>query len=297
MILTVLLISILTAPADVTIDTNTISLGALIPFPDGDLRASVSLGYAPNPGLARRVTRTEILNKIALAGKTAEDLQLPDSILVHRRAVGLDRDQVTKAILDALVKRFPDANIEIISTDVPAVQIGTGSVEVTASLPARVDPKAPIFARVELRGTSFVKTVFVRTSVRIEVDQPVLKNKVAAHSEIQPEDIEHKLAPLTAGYDRRTTSAPESELVDGPLAKRDLEPGQVLTTDLMYMPVYVRKGEAVTVKATAGAVSIAATMRAKAAGKLGDTILVEHLTGGGSTTARIIGPRTLEVIK
>src|SRR5205823_11946663 len=116
----------------------------------------------------------------------------------------------------------------------------------------------------------------------------VLKSKVAAHGEIQPSDIEWKTAPVRADG--------AAGQVDGMLAKRDLEPGQVVTNDLLYMPLYVHKGESVTVKATAGAVTIKATMRAKASGKLGDTITVEHLTGEGSTTARITGPRTLEAL-
>jgi flagella basal body P-ring formation protein FlgA len=289
-----LLFSMLSVPAEVTIDADTISLGALIPFHDGDLRAAISLGYAPNPGLARRFTRMDILNKLAAAGQPAGDLQLPDSILVHRRANGLDQAQVTKAILDAFIKRFPDADIEITNIDLPAVQVGTGLLDISAGLPAKVDPTAPIFVRVELRGTSFVKTVFVRTSVRIEADQPVLKNKVAAHAEIQPDDIEHKMAPVRAAGNNRG-AAPNQ--IDGLLAKRDLEPGQVLTNDLLYVPLYVRKGDAVTVKVTSGSVTIAATMRAKAAGKLGDVIPVEHLSGEGSTSARIVGPRILEVNK
>ena len=100
----VLLFSVLSAPADVTIDVDNILLGALIPFSTSDARASISLGYAPNPGLARRVARSEIVNKIVSAGLTVDDLLLPDSILVRRRAVELDRDQVTRAILDACIR-------------------------------------------------------------------------------------------------------------------------------------------------------------------------------------------------
>ena len=37
-----------------------------------------------------------------------------------------------------------------------------------------------------------------------------------------------------------------------------------------------------------------ATMRAKASGKFGDTIQLEHLSGEGTATAKIVGPRTLE---
>jgi len=289
LITALLLLSVLSAPTDITIDTDTIVLGALISFADGDPRAAIVLGYAPNPGLARRITKTEILNKITLAGKRTDDLLLPDSILVHRRAASLDRDRVTQAILAALTKRYPDANIEITNVEIPPVQIGTGPVEISATLPARFDPAISMYVRVDLRGTSFVKTIFARTNVRIETGQAVLKNKVAAHGEIQQDDIEWKMAPARAG------AAPGQ--IDGMLAKRDLEPGQVLTGDLLYMPLYVRKGDSVTVKATSGPVTIAATMRAKSAGKLGDVIAVEHLSGEGSTTARIVGPRILEVGK
>lgn len=282
-----LLLAALAAPADVTIDADTITLGALIPLSAGDSRASILLGYAPNPGLARRIVKSDILNKIALAGQSAEDLLLPDSILVHRRAAGLDRDRVRQAILDALIQRFPEANVEVGSVDLPAAQIGTGPVEISASLPARLDPATAVFVRVDIRGTSFAKTVFVRTGVRVEAVQPVLKNKVAAHTEIRSGDIEWKLMPMRP--------AAATEQVNGMLAKRDLEPGQVLTSDLLYMPLYVRKGDSVTVKATAGSVTVAATMRAKAAGKLGETIAVEHVSGQGSTLARIVAPRTLEV--
>src|SRR6185503_4578702 len=114
-------------------------------------------------------------------------------------------------------------------------------------------------------------------------------NKVAAHTEIQPDDIEHKMTPVRSGI--------ASPQVDGLLAKRDLEPGQVLTNDLLYLPLYVHKGDSVTVKAKSGSVTIAATMRAKSAGKLGETIAVEHLSGEGSTTARVVGPRILEVTR
>jgi flagella basal body P-ring formation protein FlgA len=285
----ILLFMTITVPADVTIDAETISLGALIPLPPSDPRALLTLGYAPNPGVARRVPKTEILNKIAKAGLSADDLVLPDSILVRRRAAGLDRDQVTRAILEAFINRFPGANVEITNVEIPAVQIGTGAVELRASLPARIDPATPVFVRVDLRGTSFAKAIFVRTAVQIEADQPVLKNRVAAHTEVRPDDIERKMMPVHA------YNAPQQ--IDGMAAKRDLEPGQVLTSNVLYVPTLVRKGDSVTVRARAGAVTVAATMRARAAGKLGETIPVEHLNGEGTTSALIVGPRTLEVTK
>jgi len=277
----------LSAPAEVTIDSETVTLGALIPFPSNDARAAVSLGYAPNPGLSRRIAKYEITGKLTAVGMPADDLQIPEYILVRRSAAGLDRNQVTRAILNAFTKQYPDANVEITSVELPAVQVGTGPLEISASLPPRVDLSNAVFVRVEIRGTSFSRNLFIRTNVNVEAEQPVLKNKIAAHSEIQPSDIERKLAPVRGAA---------VEDVQGLLAKRDLEPGQVLTADLLYTPLYVHKGDSVTVKATAGAVTIAATMRAKASGKFGDTIQVEHLSGEGTATAKVVGPRTLETL-
>lgn len=241
-----LLACCLAAPADVTIDSNTIQLGSLIPFPASDPRAAISLGYAPNPGLARRIARHEIAGKITAAGLAIDDLQLPDSILVHRRAASLDRDQVTRAVLDAFTRQYPNANVEITSIEIPQLQIGTGPVEITAVLPARYDLVNSVFVRIDIRGTSFAKNTFVRAKVKVEDETGAVQTK----------------APTKA-------AAPESQ-------------------------VLIRKGDSVTVKSISGAVTIAATMRARTSGKMGDTIPVEHLSGEGSTTARIIGPRLLE---
>jgi flagella basal body P-ring formation protein FlgA len=280
-----LLACCISAPAEVVIDADRISLGDLIPFPSTDGRASLPIGYAPNPGLSRRIARYEILGKLTAAGMTVDDLQLPEFILVRRNAAGLDRDQVTRAILGAFTKQFPGANIEITSVELPTIQVGTGALEISASLPPRVDLSNSVFVRVEIRGASFSRNAFVRTNVSVEAEQPVLKNKITAHSEIQATDLEWKLTPVRGEV---------ADQVQGMLAKRDLEPGQVLTTDLLYTPLYVHRGDSVTVKAIAGGVTIAATMRAKASGKFGETIQVEHLSGEGTVMARVIGPKTLE---
>jgi flagella basal body P-ring formation protein FlgA len=274
--------------AEIVLDMDTIFARDILGLTQSDPRANVSFGHAPGPGLARRIPRHEVLSKLQSAGFSGTDLQVPESILVRRRATGLDRDQVTRTILEAFTKQFPGANVEITGVEIPSLQVGTGPVELRATLPARFDPATSVFVRLEVRGSNFSRNTFVRTNVKIETEQPVLKNPVQAHSAIQAEDIEYKPMPV------RGTPV---ERFEGLVAKRDLQAGTPLTADLLYMPVYVQKGDAVTVKATSGSITISATMRAKASGKFGDTIQVEHLTGQGITSARIIGPRTLEAVK
>src|SRR5580704_3408648 len=153
----------LSAPADVTIDTDSITLNKLIPFPASDSRGAISLGFAPNPGLARRFLKDELLAKVTSAGFSTEDLKLPDSILVHRLSQGLDRDRLTQVVLDAFIRQYPGGNVEIQAIEVPVIQIGTGKVDMAASVPARVDPSGPVYVKLDVRGDNFVRTLYVRT--------------------------------------------------------------------------------------------------------------------------------------
>lgn len=283
----------LSAPQEVTITTDSITLGELIPFPASDSRSAVQLGYAPNPGLARRFTRDELLAKVAAAGLPVDDLRLPESILVHRQSQTLNQDQVTRTVTDAFVRQYPGANVQVLSVEVPPSEFGSGNVDMTATIPPRIDPSGRIFVKLDVRGTNFARTIYVPTIARIETPQPVLVRPVAAQSRIVPEDVEWKPLPMQGTHEVMTSL----DAIEGMVAKRDLQPGTPLTTDLLYMPVYVRRGDSVTVRATAGSVTVSATMRAKEAGKFGDSILVEHLSGTGTTTARVVGPRTLEVLQ
>ena len=282
----------LNMPLDITVDTEMLRAGNVLPLPQSDARRAVDLGYVPGPGLARRLSRLEIVTKIQNAGFATDDLQLPESILIRRQARTLDPEEVRQAIEQAFKKQFPTAAVTLINADAPAVQVGMRDVDISAVLPARFDANQPVFVRLDVRSGGSLRTVFVRSVVRIEVVQPVIRTRIAANSEIREEALEWKPAPMeSAGQ------VPNSfDGLQGMLAKRDLEPGQVLKTDLLYAPLYVRKGEAVTVKSSFGGVTIAATMRAMSAGHLGDSIPVQHLSGNGSATARVVGPRTLEVL-
>jgi flagella basal body P-ring formation protein FlgA len=289
MLLTLLLVCCV-GSAELTLDAETVTVGAVLRLPSSDARAALSLGRAPAPGLARRIPGYEVAGRIQAAGLSSEDLVIPGSILVRRKAESLDKEQVRRVVLDAFVRRFPEAQIELVQFDVPSLEVATGPVTLAASLPPRFDSNLPVFVRLDVRGASFARSVYVRALLRIQVIQPMIRTHVAANSEIQAEQVEWTMAPL----DTNQTVASSFEDIKGMLAKRDLEPGQVLTPGVLYTPLYVRKGDTVVVRAVSGGVAIAATMRAKAAGRLGETISVEHLNGEGSTTSRIVGPRTLE---
>jgi flagella basal body P-ring formation protein FlgA len=293
MIVALILACCLQAPAEITVDADRLTLGTVLPIPKGDARADVVLGYAPQPGIARRFTKPELLSRISAAGLSSAGLDLPDSVLVRRKAEMLDPERVRLAVQEAFARQYPKALVTILSINVPQTTLGTGSVELTATIPPRSDLSGPLFIRVDIRGEGVSKNIFVRTVADALIPQLVLRNPVAAGKAVSSEDVELIAVPL------RGLAVPIASLetVEGFVASTDLKPGQTLTKDLLYAPLLVRKGESVTVKASTGGVTIAATMRAKSDARFGDTIVVEHLTGIGSSSARVVGVRSLEALK
>jgi len=290
-IIALLLACCLTAPTEVTIDSDTVALGSIIRFPAGDSRAALILGAAPQPGLGRSYLRQELIAKVRTSGLAVDDLQLPETVIVRRKSQGLDPSMVSQLVREAFAKQFPDADVTIVSFENPDVDLATGQLEITASLPDKPDPSAPVFVKLDIRSGAYSRKVFVKTVAEVRKPQPILRNDVAANSEIHADDIDWKVMPVR-GHGEPVLSM---DSLSGMLAKRGIPAGQVITEDLLYAPLLVHKGETVTVKATNGGVSITAMMRARASAHMGETISVEHLSGLGSTSARVIGPRLLEV--
>lgn len=289
-----LLACCLSAAPDVTVDTSTLTMGSLVSFPSGDLRAAIRLGNAPQPGAARRFMKQELLAKVTAAGGNTADLQIPDSVLVHRKSQPLDAAAVKAAVQAAFVRQYPDAHVNVVSVDVPSTtQVPTGDLEISATVPGRADLAAPVFVKVEVAAPDFSRTVFVRTTAEVARLQPVLRVPISANARIGKNDVEWKLGSVLPG-----NQVPASiDRLDAFVAKRDLLAGEVLMEEMLYAPLLVKKGEAVTVTATNGGITISATMRARTSAKLGDTVVVEHLSGAGTTTARVTGPGTLEALK
>ncbi len=286
------LLCCLIAPGEVSIDKDTISLGDLIDFPDGDLRAGVLLGQAPNPGLARRIHAYEIEAKLRVSGLRTEDLKLPASVLIRRQSKPLAIDQVRAFVRDLFERHFPEARIEIQELIVPTVEVATGNVQISASLPANFNPGGQIPVRLDIRADGFSRLVYAQARVRIETPQPMLLNPIRAHSPVLEGDVEWKFALLARSQD----TIQSLDQLRGKFAKEDLDSGEVLTRPQLYSPVLVRRGDAVTVVAAMGNIRISAMMKARSGGEYGQTIIVEHLNGSGQATARVTGQGMVEAL-
>lgn len=286
------LLCCLTAPSEISLDKDTILLGDLVEFAEGDLRARVLLGQAPNPGLARRIHDYEILGKLRVSGLRIEDLDLPDSILVRRDSKPLDGDQVRVLVRQLFESHFPEARIEIQELIVPPIEVANSAVQISGSLPQNFNPAGQISVRLDIRAEGFSRSVYAQVRVRIETPQPILTQPIRAHSPILEGDVQWQFAMLEGSLD----PVQSLDQVRGMFAKEALEAGRVLTTRQLYSPVLVRRGDAVSVVAAVGNIRVSAMMKAQSAGEYGETIIVEHLNGSGQATARVTGQGMVEAL-
>lgn len=277
---------------EIEIDSDTFVLGDLVRLSESDPRATVSLGRSPAPGLARRLNDYEIEGQLRSIGLPTDGLKLPGSFLIRRLSASLDADRVREAVTAAFEQRFPGAVVRIVELTVPPTEVSTGPIDVSASLPPSFRPNAPVSVRVQADGNGFSRSVFVRTRVEIETLQPVLAHDVDAQSKVGSSDIRWEMSLLASSAEQEFSI----DALEGTVAKRDLREGEILTDRMLYSPVLIRRGEAVTVEARVGNIRVSAVMQARATGQYGDTIVVEHLNGGGKANARVTGPGTVEAI-
>src|SRR5262249_39525131 len=209
----------ISAPPQVTVSGDSITMGSLIPLGPDDARANIPLGYSPGPGLARRFLRDEILAKLVSAGFSTDDLRLPDAILVRRLSQVLDRRMVERAVNDAFVRQYPSARVEIAALDLPEVQVGAGRVDLMATVPPHSDPSGPLYVKLDVRGKDFSRTVFVRAQAQIETEQAVIVRPISAQSRILPADVQWQMMPLRGNREVLTSL----DAIEGMVAKRDLE--------------------------------------------------------------------------
>lgn len=90
---------------------------------------------------------------------------------------------------------------------------------------------------------------------------------------------------------------PAEEDVIGLTARRDIAPGEPLTSTVLDIQPLVRSGDEVTVTATVGAVEVTGAATASSSGHRGDVIRVTPQPNGRPVRARITGPATVEVVQ
>ncbi|SDL74834.1 flagellar basal body P-ring formation chaperone FlgA [Halarsenatibacter silvermanii] len=88
----------------------------------------------------------------------------------------------------------------------------------------------------------------------------------------------------------------EDELVQEGEYTRDYNAGQILTADMMEMPILIRHGDKISGRASEGGINITVTVIARDRGRLSDIITVENSMSGERKEARVLSEDMVEIV-
>lgn len=236
------------------------------------------LGFAPLPGVERRLTRRDLERAVGAGGISSD---LPPFICVVRAGQVIREDQLRPAMQTILPA---DAELEVIR-----------------SSPAIAPPGRPQFAISGLRGSaepglyvwrgqwipeSGGRSVALAVQVRIRLRRQIVvaARNIEPGTELAPGDWVAEVRDVAVPF---KNPLPEEFRLAGSKSRRRIAAGEPLRPADLISPQVVRAGEVLTLISGAGAARIAVEVQALTSGRLGDIILVKSPLNGKRLRARL----------
>lgn len=276
-------ITVIRLLAEITVTKDKLKLGEIADITASEekieeILENVSLGYSPQVGLVREISRDKVKLAIASAGVPNNQIQLdmPESIIVRRASQEIDleviRQEVERISLSDL--EASGATARLVRLDLPAqVLVPAGEVEINVVIPAVRNAFAPFVVLIEIR----VDKVLVRrlnTNAEIEAyASVVMANKLLkAGTVLRSEDV--TIEPIRLKFPINQYIRDLKTLRGVSLAK-NISQGEPILTGNIVPSIVVKQGDLVQVIATNNKLTIQAKAEAITAGRIGDRIKIK----------------------
>ncbi len=280
---------------ETVVENQTVNLGDIAQI-SGDERQierlkNVSLGYAPNIGAVRELSRDRILLVISTAGYAPNDFRLesPPSVGIRRAAQEISRLDIRQAIENAVRNQISSDVIEarLVKVDLPEkIDAPLGKVEIRSNLAGVRNLFAPFSVAVEIRVND---AVFRRISVNAEIEASaevfVAKKNLDAGAKISAADVrleKRRIEKPLSFYLRDTEKLRGAKLI------RNVAGGAEIVTDSLIAGVVIRAGDAVRIVGQSGKLEIIVNGEARGSGKIGDRIAVKNLQSNAFLQAVVV---------
>lgn len=251
------------------------------------LRA-VALGYAPNIGTVREITRERIALAITAAGFVEGTVQLasPAVVLVRRAAQTVDatlvREEIERVTVSELNASGATARLSRLDLP-PVIEAPSGEIEIRATANTVRDLFSPFTVFVELRQEGRVVKRFNATAqVEAFASVFVAAREIAANTRLRPEHFKSEVKRLERPLSNYVT---DPERLRGMAARRDFSRGEAITTEAISSEIVVHPGDPVRIIGQSGLLQIMVSGEARAAGRIGDRIQVKNLQSGAMLQA------------
>ena len=132
-----------------------------------------------------------------------------------------------------------------------------------------------------------VRSLFLKAHVEVYKPVMVASEYIAKGSPLSGERFTAQsvgLSGLRTGYFLKRDALTKLQ------ARRDIEPGTIISAEMVERPLLVRRGDDVMLKYETANIGVAVKMRARGTGRLGDVIVVEFPSSRKVLSAVVTGP-------
>lgn len=287
----------------VTVKGSELSLAdiAQIDTPDSTLAAhlqAISLGYAPNVGMMRKISREAIINSITSAGVSAKsfDLDIPSIIVVKRAGYTIDSAQLQELVEQATLTELRNggAVARLIRLDLPeqiVVPVGETSIAVLTSGVRNLF--TPFIVSIEITvDRRVVKRLSVTAQAEAFANLMVAQHPINAGERVSLDDLQWQVTKITqplASYLR------DPQDLTGIASRARLEVGQPLTKENTFHDIVVKLGSTVRILGKFDQLVIEVPGQARANGRVGERIQVKNLLSGNLIQATVLNENMVMV--
>ena len=294
---------IIRVSAETTVESDVVKLGNIAQI-EGDAAKidklkMISLGYAPNVGALREISRQQISLAIAAAGFTESEIQLdsPAKILIRRAGQTISHEQFRETLEKFLADKFSGEKIEaqILRIDFPEnLQVPKGTVEIRPNFSVVQNFFQPFSVPVEVRVDG---KVFRRLSANIEIEAFteifIAVKDLSANSKLNELDVRLEKRRITKPI---TNYLRDKEKLRGLMIIKNLANGAEITSDSFISSVVIKNGDRVRLEAQSGKLKIIISGEARGSGKIGDRISVKNLQSGAILQATVVDEGLVRVL-
>lgn len=296
-------VSRITVAADPVVDSATVKLGQIAkiiaPQQIAERLSQISLGYAPEPGASRHLTRAQLLMSIRAAG-----FQEGSFVLVadERTSIGrtfqtVDEPSVIRAVSDALRAKYAGeaVSVEILNVSVPpSVRVAAGSLEIIAKpLPRVASLIEPFQVPLEIKvDGKLVRTLSATAAIAVNADVLVARSALDPAVTIASADVRLHKVRIAKGLEKYVRNIAQ---LKGYRVVRPLAVGEPLMLDSVVAAAVVRAGDTVKIEAVSGRTRVVATGEARSAGKIGDRISIKNKASGAVLQAVVVDEGLVKV--
>jgi flagella basal body P-ring formation protein FlgA len=289
--------------AETTVETEIVKLGNIAQI-DGETEKSarlktVSLGYAPNVGAQREISRAQIMLAILAAGFSENEIVLdaPTRILIRRAGQIIAQTPIRETIAQFLSDKFSGDKItaKIVRLDLPDnLIVPAGAVEIRPNYASQQNYFQPFSLPVEIRVDG---KVVRRLAVNVEIE--AFTEVLVAVKDLA---LDLKITPADVRVEKRRIIKPITNYLRDPGALRGLmlikavASGAEITSDSFISSAVIKNGDPVRVEAQSGKLKIIINGEARSSGKIGDRIAVKNLQSGLILQAVVIDEGLVRVL-